>query len=107
MLLLVPKSVTLDEECVPVSLISNAARETSHESSAECQTGKGLLGINAFASAGTAREDDMEFSPLNSSHPQSLGFQISLCTGTSFVCDLPHMPAYSCSGAGSNVLNGV
>lgn len=93
MLLLVPKSVTLDEECVPVSLISNAARETSHESSAECQTGKGLLGINAFASAGTAREDEMEFSPLNSSHPQSLGFQISLCTGTSFVCYLPQLTA--------------
>lgn len=45
MLVLVPKSLNLDEECVPrVTDFRCSQRNTLHESSAKHQTGKDVLG---------------------------------------------------------------
>lgn len=53
MLLLIPKSMNLDEECVPVSLISNAASQTLHKDQVQnIRQEKTDSENNAFAAAG-------------------------------------------------------
>lgn len=82
MLPLVPKSMTLDEECVPVSLISDAASQTFHIDQVQnIRQEKTDSENNAIAAAGKPPGSRNGLSPLNSSHPRTLGFQISLCPG--------------------------
>lgn len=91
MLLLVLKSMNLDEECVPVSLISDAASQTFPIDQVQnIRQEKTDSENNAFAAAGKppGSRDGLFPSrdglfPLNSSHPRTLGFQISLCPGAS------------------------
>lgn len=86
MLLLVPKSMNLDEECVPVSLISDAASQTLHMAQVQnIRREKTDSENNAFAAAGKPPGSRDGLFPPNSSHPRMLGFQISLCTGAGCV----------------------
>lgn len=84
MLLLVLKSMNLDEECVPVSLISDAASLTFPIDQVQnIRQEKTDSENNAFAAAGKPPGSRDGLFPLNSSHPRTLSFQISLCPGAS------------------------